>query len=89
MPDPPYRWRGIAVVNQVAAQGPRAAALFWAMFGELQFAPRDRSLGVREFKGQIAGDPAIFTVSFTAGVLLFRVDDGLRVIDFVDVAWLL
>ena len=89
MPDPPYRWRGLAVVNQISAQGSHAAALFWAMFGELQFAPHDRGLGVREFKAQIAGEPAIFTVPFTAGVLLFRVDDTLRVIEFVDVAWLL
>jgi hypothetical protein len=85
--EPAYGWRGEALVKQVAGQGPSVAALFWAMFGELQFTPKDRSIGVREFKAQTADELTIFTVPFTAGVLLYRVDEGERVIEFVDVAW--
>lgn len=87
MPDAAYGWRGAQVVRQVVAQGPDVASLFWAMFGELQFSPSDRSIGVREFKAQTAGEPTIFTVPFTAGVLLYRVNEVERVIEFVDVAW--
>lgn len=67
-------------------QGAETSASFAALLGELQFAPRDASLGARPFKSS-DDDPDLFTAPFEGGLLLYRVDDERRVIRLGQVIW--
>jgi len=83
-----YRLRGGRVLTEIVRQGQYAAREFGSVWGEIQFAPRDRGLGVRPFHGN-DDDAEMFTVPFDRALLLYRVSDGVRCVDLVQAIWMM
>ena len=69
----------LATLDDIANRG--LASEFWALYGELQFSPRDRGLGIRGFRDA----PDSYT-AWNNPLLLYRVHEDPPLIALIGLA---